>query len=113
MDSRGIVAVIRAPCAVRSTCLMVSTAGSPTIAAPYCATASIVRSIVAVSISGRTASWISTIRPNQPNGSQRAHDGFLAIVSALHHVHSAAKTMFGYFGFNTLDLGLAHGHVNR
>jgi len=59
-DATTFVAVTIAPSAVRSTCLIVSTAGSPTIAAPCFTTASIVLSIVAGSISGRTASCTST-----------------------------------------------------
>src|SRR5665213_3438279 len=56
-----MVEVMSAPCAVRSTCLIVSTAGMPTMAAPNSATASMVRSMVATSMSGRTASCTSTM----------------------------------------------------
>ena len=84
------------------------------MAAPFSATASMVRSMVAASISGRTASWTSTISSGFGGQDvERVGHRFLALFAALHHVHAAGKTVLGNLRLDALHLRLAHGHVNR
>ena len=104
---------MRAPWAVRSTCLMVSTAGRPTMAAPCSATASMVRSMVAASISGRTASWTSTMSSGSAGSAARAWETDSWRLSPPSTTWTRpAKPILGDLGLDALDLGLAHGHID-
>ena len=83
----GIVAVTIAPSAVRSTCLIVSTAGSPTIAAPCFTTASIVRSSSPDRSAAAPHRAPAPHRPHRTPAPPAHSHRLLPMISALHHMH--------------------------
>ncbi len=100
-----MVEVISAPCAVRSTCLMVSTAGRPTIAAPCCDDG------VDGAIDGGRVDQRAHRVVHQDdivglgrNGSQRMDHRLLPVVAALHHVDAVGEPVFGHLGLHALHL---------
>ena len=114
MSSRGMVAVMRAPSAVRSTCLMVSMAGVPTMAAPWCWMASMVRSMVA-SVDERTDGVVDEDDVAFVGGGKRGEsvgDGVLAGVAARDDVHAIGQLVLGEQRGDARLVGLAYRDVN-
>ena len=109
-----MVAVTRAPSAVRSTCLMVSMAGKATIAAPCFSMAAMVRSMVSGSMRGRTASWTRTMSEAEVlgEGRERVGNGVLAEVAAGDDVDPVGELVLLDERGDAGLFGLAHGDVD-
>ena len=84
------------------------------MAAPYSATASMVRSMVATSMSGRTASCTSTMSSASAGRalSALATDSWRFSPPSTTRTRSG-KTVLGHLRLDALHLRLAHGHVDR
>ena len=109
-----MVAVMRAPSAVRSTCLMVSMAGVATMAAPCFSMAAMVR-VDGGGVDEGADGIVDeddVLRGGGGEGGEGVGDGFLAVVAAGDDVDFFGEMVLGEHGGDAGLFGVADGDVD-